>query len=79
MHLKDFNGTGMSAEYFAGYCPLGQANIDIPSILEMLEKANTNPDVLVELDRSPNAPTTALETARISREYLQKLGYKFRT
>jgi len=79
MHLKDYNGTGAFAQYCAGYCPLGQGKVDIKAILDTLEKANTNPDVLVELDRSPNAPLTALEAAQTSKAYLEKLGYKFRS
>jgi inosose dehydratase len=78
MHLKDYNGTGDYEQYFAGYCPLGLGKVDIKGILEMLEKGGHNPDVLVELDRSPNAPTSALDAAKISKAYLQKLGYTFR-
>jgi hypothetical protein len=33
---------------------------------------------MVELDPSPNAPMTPLETAKTSKAYLEKLGYKFR-
>jgi inosose dehydratase len=74
MHLKDFSG----GEYFAGYCPLGQGKVDIPRILDMVEGANPKANIMVELDPSNNAPITATETARISKAYLEKLGYKFR-
>ena len=61
-----------------GYCPLGQGKVDIASILDMLEKANSYANVMVELDGSKDQPMTSLETAQISTAYLQKLGYRFR-
>ena len=75
MHLKDFSG----GQHFAGYCPLGQGKVDLKAILDSVEGANPNANVMVELDGSPNAPYTPLETAQISKAYLEKLGYKFRT
>jgi inosose dehydratase len=75
MHLKDFSG----GEHFAGYCPLGQGKVDIAGILDMVEGANPPANVMVELDPSKDQPMSALETARISKAYLQKLGYKFRS
>lgn len=75
MHLKDYSG----GEHFAGYCPLGQGRVDIAGILNMLEGANQQANIMIELDPSRNQPMTPLETAQISKAYLQKLGYKFRT
>ena len=75
MHLKDFSG----GQEFAGYCPLGQGKVNIPAILDMVESANMKGTVMVELDPSRNMPMAAGETARLSKEYLQKLGYSFRT
>jgi inosose dehydratase len=75
MHLKDFSG----GEHFAGYCPLGQGKVDLKAILDMVEGANPKATIMVELDGSPNAPYTALQTAQISKAYLEKLGYSFRT
>jgi inosose dehydratase len=75
MHLKDYSG----GEHFVGYCPLGQGKVDLKAILDMVEVANPKANVMVELDGSANMPYTPLETARISRTYLEKLGYKFRT
>ena len=74
MHLKDFVG----GEHMAGYCPLGLGKVDLKAILDMME---THPDanVMHELDGSSNMPYTPLETARISKSYLEKLGYTFRT
>ena len=74
MHLKDYSG----GDAFLGYCPLGQGKVHIPAILEMLEKANSQLTVMVELDPSPGMPMTPLETAEISKKYLKKLGYGFR-
>jgi inosose dehydratase len=74
MHLKDFAG----GPHFGGYCPLGQGKVDIAGILDTLEKANSDANVMVELDGSKDQPMTPLETAQISRAYLEKLGYKFR-
>jgi inosose dehydratase len=75
LHLKDYSG----GEAFLGYCPLGQGKVKLPAILEMLEKANSQLTVMVELDPSQGMPMTALETAQISKKYLQNLGYTFRT
>jgi len=75
MHLKDFIG----GEHFAGYCPLGQGKVDLKAILDMVEGVNPNANIMVELDGSANMPYTALQTAQISKAFLQKLGYTFRT
>jgi len=75
MHLKDWVG----GQHFAGYCPLGQGKVDLKAILDLVEGANPTANIMVELDGSPNAPYTPLETAQISKSYLEKLGYQFRT
>jgi inosose dehydratase len=75
MHLKDYSG----GQYFAGYCPLGQGKVDIASVLDTMEKAGHPANIMVELDRAPNTPISALETAQTSKKYLQTLGYQFRT
>jgi len=69
MHLKDFDG--------ARYCPLGQGKVDIAGILDMMEMANQQANLNVELDGSK--PLTPLEAAQVTKTYLQKLGYQFRT
>jgi inosose dehydratase len=75
MHLKDYKGW----QYYSGYCPVGMGTVDIPAILDMVESAGQNPDVMVELDPSPDGPMTPLETVKATKAYLEKLGYKFRT
>jgi inosose dehydratase len=75
VHLKDWNG----GQYWAEYCPLGQGKVNVPAVLELFEKSPDMKIVMVELDPSPDAPLTPLETARTSKEYLKKLGYVFRS
>ena len=75
MHLKDFVG----GKYFAGYCPLGQGKVDLVSVLNTSEGAGHPVNVMVELDRAPDTPISARETADISKAFLVKQGYKFNT
>jgi inosose dehydratase len=74
IHLKDYSGE----KAWAGYCPLGMGKVDIPAVLEVLEKADSLHWVMVELDGTPNAPIAPFECAKRSKEYLEKLGYTFR-
>ena len=74
MHLKDYS----NGKYMGGYCPLGMGVVDIESILNTLEQAGLNPDVMHELDRG-NAPMSARDAATFSKAYLTRLGYKFRS
>lgn len=74
VHLKDFLG----GPHWSGYCPLGQGKVDIPAVMDVLEKAKQLKWVMVELDPSKNMPLPAFECAKTSKEYLQKLGYTFR-
>jgi inosose dehydratase len=73
MHLKDYSGW----EHFQGYVPLGEGKVDIKGILETMEAANPNANIMHELDGSANAPYTPRETAARSKKYLQSLGYQF--
>jgi inosose dehydratase len=75
MHLKDYKGWN----FYAGYCPLGQGQVDIPAILDMVEAGKQECDIMVELDPSRNGPQTPLETVQTTKAYLQKLGYQFRS
>lgn len=74
VHVKDYLG----GPHWAGYCPLGQGKVDIPAIMDLLEKSKTLQWAMVELDPSPNPPLPPFECAKTSRDYLAKLGYKFR-
>jgi hypothetical protein len=53
--------------------------VDIAGILNMVEGAGAKANVMVELDRAASTPISALDTAKTSKAYLQKLGYKFKT
>ena len=75
MHLKDFKGW----EHMGGYTPLGEGNVDLKSVLETMEKANPNANIMHELDGSANMPYTPRQTAEISKKYLQSLGYTLRS
>ncbi|MFB3778705.1 MAG: sugar phosphate isomerase/epimerase family protein [Bryobacteraceae bacterium] len=74
-HIKDFNG----GEHYVGYCPLGQGKVNIPAILDLMEGRKMAGMTMVELDSSRNMPLTAVETARVAKEYLQKQGIVFRS
>ena len=73
--LKDYKGW----EFYSGYCPLGMGNVDIPAVLDMAEASGQNPDIMVELDPSPNGPMTPLETVKTTKAYLVKQGYTFKS
>jgi inosose dehydratase len=74
VHLKDWNG----GPHWAEYCPLGQGKVDVPAVLTMLEQSPDMKIIMVELDPSRDPPLTPIQTARVSKEYLQKQGYAFR-
>jgi inosose dehydratase len=75
LHLKDWDG----GPYYTQYCPLGTGKVDLPAVLDLMEKRGPMKGmVMVELDSSPNMPLTALETAKIAKAYLLKRGYEFR-
>jgi inosose dehydratase len=75
MHLKDFKGW----EHMGGYTPLGEGTVDLKSVLETMEQANPNANIMHELDGSANMPSTPRQTAEISKKYLESLGYTFRS
>jgi inosose dehydratase len=74
VHLKDWSG----GQYWAGYCPMGQGKVNIPAILDLLETQKDLKIVMVELDPD-GQPMPPIETAKTSKAYLEKLGYKFRS
>ena len=73
VHLKDWDG----GPNWQQYCPLGKGKVDVPSIVDLLEKSEKMKIIMVELDSSRGAPLTPFEAARTSKEYLQTLGYTF--
>jgi inosose dehydratase len=73
VHMKDFNG----GEHWLGYCPLGQGKVDIAALAGLLESSGNDLMIMAELDPSPQMPLPPLESARINKAALQKLGYRF--
>jgi inosose dehydratase len=76
VHLKDFDG----GPDFLGYCPLGRGKVNLPGLLDLMEKSGNDIMIMVELDPSEGRPMAMapIETARIAKAYLQKQGYTFR-
>jgi inosose dehydratase len=77
VHLKDYDG----GPDFLGYCPLGRGRVNVPAVVDLLEKSGNDIMIMVELDPSEGRPMIMppVETARISKAYLETLGYTFRT
>ena len=77
VHLKDYDG----GEYYVGYAPLGEGEVKIKKILNMLEKRKEKMigRIMFELDfnKEPAAPRSPKVAAEVSRNYLKELGYKF--
>ena len=72
VHLKDYDG----GDHWVGYCPFGQGEVDIPGVLDLLETELFEGSVMGELDPD-NPAIPPVEAAKISRDYLVELGYKF--
>ena len=78
VHLKDYAGgeTG-----YLGYSPLGEGKVKIAEILTMLEKRKKEMTgmIMFELDYQANgkSPYSNFEAAKMSRDFLAKLNYKF--
>jgi inosose dehydratase len=78
VHMKDFNG----GPDFLGYCPLGQGKVNVSALADLMEQSGNDIMIMVELDPNEGGrpmPMEPVETARISKAYMQKLGYTFRT
>jgi inosose dehydratase len=77
MHLKDWNGEN---PHLSGYCPLGQGKVDIPAILDLVQKKKKIKGmVMVELDNDGRTDLVPLDLVKISKAYLVKLGVTFRS
>jgi inosose dehydratase len=78
VHLKDYAGgeTG-----YLGYSPLGVGKVKLAEILNMLEKKRKSMAgmIMFELDYQQNGKPayTNYEAAKVSRDFLAKLNYKF--
>jgi inosose dehydratase len=75
VHIKDWDG----GPFWTNYCPLGKGKVDIAAIMDLLETQPELKIAMVELDSGGNPPLTPIQTAEVSKEYLKKIGYTFRT
>lgn len=76
MHLKDYSG---SDPHLAGYCPLGQGRVNIPTILDMMEQRKLRGMIMGELDYDNKSTLVPFELVKQSKTYLQSLGVQFRS
>lgn len=76
MHLKDFNGEN---PHLAGYCPLGQGKVNVPAILDLMEKRKLKGMVMGELDDDGKTTPSPRELVTMSKTYLQSQGVVFRS
>jgi inosose dehydratase len=80
VHLKDYAGGDND---YLGYAPLGQGKVDLKKILKMLEVRRNKMAgmIMFELDSDKKRKQPALtdyEAAKVSHDYLETLGYKFK-
>jgi inosose dehydratase len=78
VHLKDFAGGDNG---WLGYSPLGQGKVKLDEILNLLEKKKKSMAGMImfelDYDNKFKPAYTPLEAAKISRDYMAKLDYKF--
>ena len=78
VHLKDYEGGDNG---YLGYAPLGEGKVKIKKIMKMLESGIDKMEgaIMFELDydRKIEGAYSDHEAAKISRDYLAKLGYQF--
>ena len=78
VHLKDWNGhydlgedgKEIDLSGYVNYEPIGSGILDMPRILDILDRSPHDLWVNVELDGTSRAPRSPREAARMSREYL---------
>lgn len=76
VHLKDYSGGAQND----GYCPLGRGKVDIAGCVDVVERSSQDLVLMGELNpASTGALYAPIEAARISKTYLQALGYGFRS
>lgn len=78
VHLKDYEGGDNG---YLGYAPLGEGKQDLDTLLALLEedKDSMAGRIMFELDYDGRtlAPFSMYDAAKLSRDYLSKLGYQF--
>ncbi len=81
MHLKDFAGQDKLNNGYVGYCALGEGQVNLTAILDLMEKKKKLGGMIMYEQDGPNrlrpGMKTPLEEATITKDYLVKLGYKF--
>ena len=77
MHLKDYSGKD---DHLLGYCPLGQGNVKVPAILDLMDGRQIHGMIMVELDNNPRdpSPVSSHDLAAQSVKYLKSVGVKLR-
>jgi inosose dehydratase len=76
MHLKDYNGKN---PHLAGYCPLGEGEVNIPAILDLMDHKKLRGMVMTELDYDNKTDLIPLDLVKISKAYLVRQGVVFRS
>lgn len=74
-HLKDWGG----GQFNNGYCPAGQGKVDLPACVAALEKTDEDIMLMAELNPDPKNPKSPRQLITESRDYLQSIGYAFRS
>ena len=74
MHLKDSSKDGNTTPAIVR---LGEGKVDIVKILDLVEGAGHNPDIMVELTRE-RAAAEPLETAQQPKPICKSYGNKFK-
>ncbi len=77
MHLKDFAGQDQLKNGYQGYCALGEGQVNLKEILDMMEKKKKLGGMIMYEQDGPNRNRPALREATVTKDYLVKLGYKF--
>src|SRR5882757_3690014 len=76
--VRDIPADTPKARYPFEFVELGRGRVDFPSVFAAMEKVKFHGWAVVELDRVPDKSGTPLQSARISRQYLQeKISIKF--
>ncbi len=78
MHLKDYNGKD---PHLLGYCPLGQGEVNVPAILDIMDGRTIHGMIMAELDNDWGnlSPTPPLDLVKQSKAYLQSQRVRFRS
>ena len=63
----------------SGYCPLGQGQVDIPVVLNLMEGRKLHGMVMVELDYDNRESLVPLDLLKTSKAYLLTQGITFRS